>query len=120
MYGLLGSLRVLRVPGGGTFTFHAPFVGAAMVLGGPTAGAWVAFLSTLELRELETQPWYGILANHAVLVTGAVLGAVTTRVVGLLLPAGKGLRQWERENAKGTGKSTTEAQRHGEGHGMRK
>src|SRR3954453_6802461 len=90
MYGLLGSLRILRVPGGGTFTFHAPFVGAAMVLGGPTAGAWVAFLSTLELRELETLPWYGILANHAVLVTGAVMGALTTRVIGLLLPADAG------------------------------
>jgi diguanylate cyclase (GGDEF)-like protein len=90
MYGLLGSLRVLRVPGGGTMTFHGPFVGAAMVLGGPTAGAWVAFLSTVELRELESQPWYGILANHTVLVTGAVVGALTTRVTGLLLPANAG------------------------------
>ena len=47
-------------------TFHLPFIGAAMVLGGPTAGAWVAFLSTIERRELESQPWYGILANHSV------------------------------------------------------
>src|SRR3954468_30229 len=88
--GLLGSLRAMRVPAGGAFTFHMTFVGAAMILGGPTAGAWVAFLSTLELRELETQPWYGILANHAVLVTGAVMGALTTRVIGLLLPADAG------------------------------
>ncbi|MCJ7711904.1 MAG: GGDEF domain-containing protein, partial [Chloroflexi bacterium] len=79
MFGLLGSLRVLRAQGGGAFfTFHLPFIGAAMVLGGPTAGAWVAFLSTLERRELESQPWYGILANHSVMVIGAVAGGLTT------------------------------------------
>jgi diguanylate cyclase (GGDEF)-like protein len=101
LYGLIGSLRILRMPGGGTMTFHLPFVGAAMILGGPTAGAWVGFLATIERRELETQPWYGILANHAVLVISAVAGGVTTRVVamamgpdaggaGLLVPAAAG------------------------------
>ena len=101
LYGLIGSLRVLRMPGGATMTFHLPFVGAAMILGGPTAGAWVGFLATIERRELETQPWYGILANHAVLVIGAVAGGVATKVVamamgpdaggaGLLLPAATG------------------------------
>jgi diguanylate cyclase (GGDEF)-like protein len=88
MFGLLGSLRVLRAPGGGAFfTFHLPFVGAAMVLGGPTAGAWVAFLSTIERRELESQPWYGILANHSVMVVGAVAGGVATSVLVDLLGA---------------------------------
>ncbi len=87
VYGLLGSLRVLRAPGGTLMTFHMPFVGAAMILGGPTAGAWVALLSTIERRELESQPWYGILFNHASLVLGAVLGGITTvAVVGLLGP----------------------------------
>ena len=81
VYGLLGSLRVLRAPGGSTMTFHMPFIGAAMVLGGPTAGAWVAVLSTIERRELESQPWYGILANHATLAAGAVLGGLTTQVL---------------------------------------
>ena len=56
MFGLLGSLRVLRTPDGGTMTFHMPFIGAAMVLGGPTAGAWVAFLSSIERRELSHSP----------------------------------------------------------------
>lgn len=88
VYGLLGSLRVLRAPGGATMTFHMPFVGAAMLLGGPTAGAWVAFLSSIERRELESQPWYGVLANHAVLVTAAVLGGLTTLEVRILLGAG--------------------------------
>jgi diguanylate cyclase (GGDEF)-like protein len=87
LFGLLGSLRVLRAPGGGTMTFHLPFVGAAMILGGPTAGAWVAFLSSIERRELESQPWYGILANHSVLAAAAVMGGLTTQVAGALTGA---------------------------------
>ena len=88
MFGLLGSLRVLRAPAGGGFlTFHLPFIGAAMVLGGPTAGAWVAFLATIERREIESQPWYGMLANHAVMVTGAVAGGLTTSVLLRMLDA---------------------------------
>ncbi len=91
LFGLLGSLRVLRAPGGGLLTFHMPFIGAALVLGGPTAGAWVAFLSSIERRELESQPWYGILANHSVLVIAAVTGGLTTQVLaGLLGASGAG------------------------------
>jgi diguanylate cyclase (GGDEF)-like protein len=82
LFGFLGSLRVLRVPGGtGFLTFHLPFVAAALVLGGPTAGAWVGFLSTLERRELEQMPWYGALANHAVFVIGAVAGGQLAQLV---------------------------------------
>jgi diguanylate cyclase (GGDEF)-like protein len=82
VFGFLGSLRVLRAPGGaGVLTFHLPFIGAAMVLGGPTAGAWVAFLSTFELRELVEQPWYGTLANHAVFVIAAVAGGLLSGAV---------------------------------------
>ena len=87
VFGLLGSLRVLRAQGGSTMTFHLPFVGAAMILGGPTAGAWVAFLSSIERRELESQPWYGILANHSVLTIAAVMGGLTTQVVAGLTGA---------------------------------
>lgn len=90
MFGLMGSLRVLRSPGSGSaLTFHLPFIAAAMVLGGPTAGAWVAFLSTIERRELESQPWFGILANHAVMATAAVAGGATASLVlGLMTEAG--------------------------------
>ena len=81
-FGLIGSLRVLPIPGSSAvWTFHFPFVAAAMVLGGPTAGAWVGFLATLERRELESQPWYGTLANHAVIAFGAVVGGLTVLVV---------------------------------------
>jgi diguanylate cyclase (GGDEF)-like protein len=77
-FGMIGSLRTLPAPGGhAVWTFHFPFVAAAMVLGGPTAGAWVAFVSTIERRELDSVPWYGTLANHAVMALAAVLGGVT-------------------------------------------
>jgi diguanylate cyclase (GGDEF)-like protein len=82
MFGLLGSVRtVSSSEGSGHFTFHLPFVGAAMILGGPTAGAWVAFLSTIDRRELESQPWYGILANHTAIVIAAVAGGATYALV---------------------------------------
>src|SRR6478735_5638470 len=86
-YGMIGSLRVLPAPGGhSVWTFHFPFVAAAMVLGGPTAGAWVAFISTIERRELEEVPWYGTLANHSVWAFAAVVGGLTAQVLsGFLL-----------------------------------
>lgn len=80
-YGMIGSMRVLPAPGGhSVWTFHLPFIAAAMVLGGPTAGGWVAFVSTLERRELEQAPWFGVLANHAVLAFGAVVGGLTVEL----------------------------------------
>ncbi len=82
-YGMIGSLRVLPAPGGhSVWTFHFPFVAAAMVLGGPTAGAWVAFISTIERRELEEVPWYGTLANHSVWAFAAVVGGLTAQILG--------------------------------------
>ena len=85
-FGLIGSLRVLPVPGSSAvWTFHFPFIAAAMILGGPTAGAWVGVLSTIERRELESQPWYGTLANHAVIACAAVVGGLTVLVLRSLL-----------------------------------
>lgn len=77
LFGLLGSVRTVSSPdGSGHFTFHLPFVGAAMILGGPTAGAWVAILATTDRRELQSQPWYGVLANHASIAIAAVAGGI--------------------------------------------
>ena len=82
MFGLMGSVRTASAPGGSVhFTFHLPFVGAAMILGGPTAGAWVALLSTIDRRELQSQPWYGTLANHAAIATAAVAGGLAYAIV---------------------------------------
>lgn len=75
--GLLGGTRIERLRGHGVLTFHIPFIIAAMALGGPTAGAIVAMVSTIEAREIREAPWYGVLANHAALTLGAVAGGVT-------------------------------------------
>src|SRR5689334_4819330 len=51
----------------------APIV-ASMVLGGPAVAGWVAALGTTELRELRGRvPWYGTLANHAVVTLPAIV-----------------------------------------------
>jgi len=74
--GLLGGTRVERLHGHGVLTFHLPFIIAAMALGGPTAGALVAMVSTIERREIREVPWYGTIANHAALTLSAVVGGV--------------------------------------------
>jgi len=98
LFGLAGSARVLRGPSGhGVLTFHLPFIVAAMVLGGPIAGGWVAFLASVERRELTGEvPWYGALANHAGLALAAIAGALlasltTAGVAALGVPDGSGL-----------------------------
>src|SRR3954447_20915084 len=42
LFGLAGSLRIIRGPSGhGVLTFHLPFILAAMGVGGAAAGGWV-------------------------------------------------------------------------------
>ncbi len=74
--GLGGSLRPASLEGHAVLTMHLPFIVAAMLLGGPVAGGWVAFIATIELRELREVPWYGTLTNHAVHASAAVLGGL--------------------------------------------
>jgi diguanylate cyclase (GGDEF)-like protein len=88
-FGLAGGARMLRDPGGHVvLTFHLPFIVAAMIVGGPVAGAWVAFLGTFDARELREAPWYGVLANHASLALAALAGGL---VMMLLAGAGAAL-----------------------------
>ena len=86
--GLLGGTRVERLHGHGVLTFHLPFIIAAMALGGPTAGAVVALVSTFEAREFREAPWYGVMANHASLALSAVAGGVVFYVLRDALGAG--------------------------------
>ena len=86
--GLLGGTRVERLRGHGVLTFHIPFIIAAMALGGPTAGAVVAMVSTIEARELREAPWYGVLANHAALTLGAIAGGLAHLAARDLLATG--------------------------------
>jgi HD-GYP domain-containing protein (c-di-GMP phosphodiesterase class II) len=67
----------------------APLV-AAMALGGPGVGGWVAAIGTTETRELRGRiPWYGTLVNHAGLVL-PVIAAGTIRLAIISLFDGSG------------------------------
>jgi diguanylate cyclase (GGDEF)-like protein len=74
--GLFGSARTRSLGGHAVLTFHLPFIVAAMTLGGPAAGAWVAAISSIELREIREVPWFGTLSNHAILALAGVLGGL--------------------------------------------
>ncbi len=67
----------------------APLV-AAMTLGGPAVGGWVAAIGTTETRELRGRiPWYGTLVNHAGLVL-PVVAAGTIRLAIVSVAASSG------------------------------
>ena len=80
----VASALPVRMPHGTVVsTSTAPIV-AVMILGGPTAAAWVALIGTSEIRELRGQvPWYGVLANHAGLALPATIGGVVGAWLGL-------------------------------------
>ena len=88
-FGLLGSARTKGYGGRAVLTFHLPFIVAAMVLGGPVAGGWVAAIATIELRELREVPWFGTLSNHAIVTIAAVIGGLVVaelrRTLGAVL-----------------------------------
>jgi len=84
-FGLLGSARTKGYGGHAVLTFHLPFIVAAMALGGPVAGGWVAAIATIELRELREVPWFGTLSNHAIVTLAAVIGGlVVAELRGIL------------------------------------
>ena len=60
---------------------NAPVL-AAIFLGGPAVGGWVAMLGTTEARELRGQiPWYGTLTNHAGIALPAIVAGVVLQVL---------------------------------------
>jgi diguanylate cyclase (GGDEF)-like protein len=104
---LLGSLRIVPAGGHGVLTFHLPFVVAAIALGGPVAGGWVAMLGTLERREIGSPgtdgihrsladggerrgssiPWYGVLHNHTAMTLAAVVAGLAAGWIRDAMPA---------------------------------
>ncbi len=80
---LFASALPVQLPGGLLVAVAiAPCI-AAMSLGGPAVGAWVALLGTTEMRELRGRiPWYGTLANHGGIVLPAVAGGIVMQVLG--------------------------------------
>lgn len=89
---LIASALPVRLTDGVQVAVSTAPLMAATVLGGPTAGAWVALLGTTDTRELRGRvAWYGTLANHAAIVLPVTLaGMVLVGVRGL----GEGLF-WE-------------------------
>lgn len=83
--GIATSSRGSADEGRVTIIFGVAPVVASFALGGPTAAIWVAAIGSLEWRELSGRvPWYGVLANHAMIVIPAGLGGlVMTGLLGL-------------------------------------
>ncbi len=55
---------------------------AAAALGGPAAAVWVALVGSTERRELTGEvPWYGVFANHGMLVIPAAVCGVVIEVL---------------------------------------
>jgi putative nucleotidyltransferase with HDIG domain len=74
---VIGSAFPVQLPRGTQQAVAiAPIMGS-LFLGGPAVAGWVAAIGTTEIRELRGKvPWYGTLANHAMLVTPAVVAGV--------------------------------------------
>jgi hypothetical protein len=66
------------VPRGSLVSVAAAPIIAAGVLGGPTFGAIVAVVGTLELREIRGEvTWYGAIYNHSIALIAGVISAIT-------------------------------------------
>src|SRR5215207_936409 len=79
---LVASALPVRMPRGTMVGVSVAPILAATVLGGPTAGAWVAFIGSTEIRELRGHvPWYGSLTNHAGLVLPSTAAGLTAFAV---------------------------------------
>jgi putative nucleotidyltransferase with HDIG domain len=84
---MLTSALPVRMPRGMLVAVSIAPIVAAINLGGPAAGGWVALVGTTELRELRGRiPWYGTLTNHAVIVLSAV-------ACGVVIASFNGIRQ---------------------------
>ncbi len=74
---LAASALPVTMPRGTQHAVSTAPLMAAIVLGGPAVGGWVATIGTIELREVRGRiPWYGTLTNHgaaAILAVGAGL-----------------------------------------------
>ncbi len=79
---MVASALPVRMPRGATWTVSTATLMAAIVLGGPTAGAWVGLIGPTEVREIRGRiPWYGSLANHAGIMVPAVAAGLLYHLI---------------------------------------
>src|SRR4051794_34779778 len=79
---LVASALPVKLPRGTLQGVAMAPVLAAITLGGPAVGGWVAALGTTEVRELRGRiPWYGSLANHAGFILPAIAAGIAREAV---------------------------------------
>jgi putative nucleotidyltransferase with HDIG domain len=79
---LVASALPVRLPLGTQQAVAMAPVLAAISLGGPAVGGWVAALGSTEMREVRGRiPWYGTLANHAGLTLPAIAAGLARLAV---------------------------------------
>jgi putative nucleotidyltransferase with HDIG domain len=79
---LVTSALPVKMPRGTLVSVSIAPILAAVDLGGPAVGVWVAVIGCTELRELRGRiPWYGTLANHASIAFPAALGGLVAHFV---------------------------------------
>ncbi|MEP6680168.1 MAG: HD-GYP domain-containing protein [Chloroflexota bacterium] len=85
----------VRLPRGIVASVSAAPMLAAIVLGGPVAGAIVTAIGTTDMRELRRQiPWYGTAYNHAVGTLSVVLAGAVFEVFERTQPSVSGALQF--------------------------
>jgi len=79
---LAGSSLAVRMPGGSLVDVSFAPIVAAMSVGGPAVAGLTALIGTTQRRELRGEvPWYGAVANHALIMAPAILGAMVLQEI---------------------------------------
>jgi putative nucleotidyltransferase with HDIG domain len=87
---LIASALPVRLPLGTQQAVAMAPVLAAITLGGPAVGGWVAALGSTEIREIRGRiPWYGTLANHAGLILPAIVAGIARLALLQVLNGGR-------------------------------
>ena len=89
---MLASAFEVKFPDGTLFSVSAAPAVAAMVLGGPVAGAAVGAIGSILWREMRGKvPWYGFLGNRTECAIGGLVGGFAFVATTTLIPGQAGI-----------------------------